>query len=119
MNLQGLVPDRKVTAAAFTRNLLKGIKEQEAEASKSRERNIPWTFRAPNGVLVNLKKAADKHNTTMTKIVLAALDEVLPALLSDEPPAASQSAELQHFTEMLRQALPQLVGAGAETGPRS
>lgn len=111
MDSRLLSPDPKVTAAAFTKHLLEGIKAKEDETTRSKEPLIPWTFRSPNSVLEDLKKAAKKHNTTMTAIVLAALADVLPVLLTDGPPTRNQEAELQHFVELLRQALPQVIAA--------
>jgi hypothetical protein len=105
-------PDPKFTAVTFTTQLLSAIKKQRDESRSGKEALTSQSFRLPVRLRDEFKDACERHNISQSQILRELLEAVVPLLLTDQKPAMEpQQGELQHFMELLRMALPQVVGA--------
>lgn len=113
-------PDPKTTTLTFTSQLLSGIKNEHAANRGRREITTVMSFRLPSHLLEDFRKGCEKQNITQSAVLVGLLRAVVPVLQADPtppPPTQPGAEELQHFVELLRMALPQVVSTSGPQTP--
>jgi hypothetical protein len=111
MNLNLTPPESKVASATFTSQLIAGIKTKIEQGRKGKEPLTALTFRLPARLQRDLKAGCERHGVSQSTVLVSLLEAVVPMMLTDEKPVVDQSGELQHFVELLRVALPQILNS--------
>jgi hypothetical protein len=67
------------------------------------------------------RRVGERHSVSQSTVLVSLLEAVVPMMLTDEKSVVDQSGELQHFVELLRVALPQILNSprpGQQQGTR-
>jgi hypothetical protein len=81
------------------------------QSRKGKEPLTALTFRLPARLQRDLKVGCERHSVSQSTVLVSLLEAVVPMMLTDEKPVVDQSGELQHFVELLRVALPQILNS--------